>query len=297
MGFRTNVVYTWECARSEPSALQLFQLAGKVGVDPRKALRRFYRQPPHWLEGSGPLARNHVAAMLEHERGSVPVLHVAKESGVSRFSLARYLHAEADIRLSDFLRVLETCSRRLLDFLALWVDVAMLPAAAPAWRRQLLARRAAYERPWSHAVLHCLELFATEPNAPSSEDLARRLGVGVAEVDDCLNLLEQSGQIRREKSRWVFDPSQAIDLGADRDAAQKLAAWWVGIAADRARERAGMFAYNLCAVSSDDLQRIAALQRDFLRQIRAIVAQSKPAERVALIAVQVLGLDGGAKTV
>lgn len=297
LGFRTNVVYTWECARSEPSALQLFHLASKVGVDPRKALGRFYRQPPRWLEGSGPLSRKDVAAMLEHERGGVPVLQVAKESGVSRFSLARYLHAEADIRLSDFLRVLETCSRRVLDFLALWVDVAKLPAAAPGWRRQVLARRAAYERPWSHAVLRCLELFATETTAPSSEDLAKRLGVEPDEVDDCLNLLEQSGQIRREKARWVFDPSQAIELGADREAAQKLAAWWVGIAADRAREHTGMFAYNLCAVSSDDLQRIAALQRDCLRQIRAIVAQSRPAERVALIAVQVLGLDGKPKTV
>jgi hypothetical protein len=56
----------------------------------------------------------------------------------------------------------------------------------------------------------------------------------------------------------------------------------------------GMFAYNLCSVSAADLQRIAELERDCLRQVRAIVASSTPAERVALIAVQVFGFDGRA---
>jgi AcrR family transcriptional regulator len=292
LGFRTNVVYTWECGRSEPSLLQLFQVAAKSSVDPRKALRRFYRQPPPWLAGTGPLSSREVAAMLEHERGGLSVLQVARESGVSRFSLARYLQGAADIRLADFLRVLETCSRRALDFLALWVDVEQLPAAADSWRRQSLARRAAYERPWSHAVLRCLELFNGEDSAPSAAMLAESLGIDEGEVKDCLSLLEQSGQILREKARWVFDPSHAVELGADRQAAQQLAAWWVSVAAERARQQPGMFAYNLCAVSAEDLKRIAALERDCLRQVRAIVAHSKPAERVALIAVQVLGLDG-----
>jgi hypothetical protein len=205
------------------------------------------------------------------------------------------LRGEADIRLPDFLRLLDYCSRRLLDFLALWVDVADLPSAAEAWQRQTLARRAAYERPWSHAVLRCLEL-EQGPRSRHPEAIADKLGIEVREVELCLELLQESGQIRRKGKRWITDPSQAVELSADRERARQLAAWWVAVAAERAKDQPGMFAYNLCSVSSDDLQRIAQLQRDCLRQIRAVVARSKPAERVALINVQVLGLDGKQRT-
>jgi hypothetical protein len=229
---------------------------------------------------------------LEQERGDIPVLQIARETGVSRYSLARYLHAEADIRVSDFLRVLDYCSRRLLDFLSLWVDVSQLPSAADAWKQQSLARRAAYERPWSHAVLRCLELCGQTKKAQHPDAIAARLGIERDEVERCLTLLAESRQIRWNGRRWVTDPTRAIELSADRDAARKLAAWWLSVAAERAGGQQGMFAYNLCSVSSQDLQRIAELQRDCLRRIRAIVARSEPAERVALICVQVFGLDG-----
>jgi transcriptional regulator with XRE-family HTH domain len=292
LGFKTNVVYTWESGRSEPSIQQLFQLAAKTGVHPKQALERFYRSRPAWLEGAESLGRAQVAALLEQERGGVPVLKIARETGVSRHSLARYLRAEADMRLTDFLRVLDYCSRRLLDFVALWVDVNQVPCAAAAWRKQELARRAAYERPWSHAVLRYLELARRGPAAHNPHAIAGCLGIDVAEVKSCLSLLEQSGQIRRKGRQWLTDRAESVELSADRDAARKLAAWWVSVAAERAQQPTGMFAYNLCSVATKDLQRIAQLQRDCLRQIRAIVAESKPAERVALICVQVFGLDG-----
>lgn len=295
LGFRTNVVYTWESGRSEPTVLQLFQLAARTGIEPRGALERFYRHQPAWLSKASELSRREVSALLEQERGGVPIIQIARDTGISRHSLARYLRAEADIRLSDFLSVLDHCSRRLLDFLALWIDPNQLPTASAAWRRQQSSRRAAYERPWSHAVLRCLELDLEQGSTELRELpglIARRLGIDPEEVEQCLVLLEQSQQIRQEGQRWIVDATRAVELSADREAAQKLAAWWVAVAAERATQRRGMFAYNLCSVSSADLQRIAELQRDTLRQIRNIVAQSKPAERVALISVQVLGLDG-----
>lgn len=295
LGFKTNVVYTWESGRSEPSVQQLFQLAAKTGIHPKQALQRFYRSVPPWLATASALGRAEVAALLEQERGGVPVSQIARETGVSRHSLARYLRAEADMRLTDFLRVIDYCSRRLLDFIALWVDVGRLPCAASAWHKQELARHAAYERPWSHAVLRYLELATVGPKAHRPAAIASCLGIEATEVERCLLLLEQSGQIRRKGTRWVTDHAESIELSSDRQAARKLAAWWVSVAAERAQQQGGMFAYNLCSVAAEDLQRIAQLQRDCLRQIRAIVAESKPAQRVALICVQVFGLDGKAQ--
>jgi hypothetical protein len=52
-----------------------------------------------------------------------------------------------------------------------------------------------------------------------------------------------------------------------------------------------MFAYNVCAVSERDLDRLKALQRAFLQQARNIIASSHPVQRVALLQTQIFALD------
>lgn len=91
---------------------------------------------------------------------------------------------------------------------------------------------------------------------------------------------------------WQPVEQRAIDLRAGNAAAKSLAAWWVRVAAERAQAQPGMFAYNVSGVSRPDLDRIQALQVDFLKQVRAIVAESEPVEQVALVAVQIFALDG-----
>ena len=233
-----------------------------------------------------------MAAFLEHERRGISLVAIAKDTGISRFSLARYLRAEADIRLPDMLRLLDYCSHRLLDFLALWTDPTLLPCVAERWQALQLARRAAYERPWSNAVLHCLELQAYR-DSPRHEpgQIARYLGISRQEVEACLELLEQSEQITWNGHHYRGTEQRSVSLSSDPAAARAQAAWWVSVAAERAQSHRGMFAYNLCCVSAEDLQRIAELQRDCLRQIRSVVANSSPGERVALVNVQVLAFD------
>lgn len=289
--FKTNAVYTWECGRSEPTALQVFELAEKTGKPAAATLAGFYRERPAWLTAK--LERGTLAKFLEQERQGIPLVTIAAATGISRFSLARYLGAEADIRLPDLLRVIDFCTHRLLDFLALWVDPGTLPCVAEAWRELHLARRAAYERPWSHAVLRCLELEAyRNSSAHDPRFIAEQLGITLDEVQACLELLQQSQQIAWTGSHYRGQEESAVALSADPAAARAQAAWWLSVATQRAASQRGMFAYNLCCVSAADLQRIAELQRDYLRQVRAIVAASTPGQRVALIGVQVMGFDG-----
>ena len=46
LGFRTNVVHTWEAQRRWPTASRSLRAAQRAGVDPRAALTRFYRTAP-----------------------------------------------------------------------------------------------------------------------------------------------------------------------------------------------------------------------------------------------------------
>jgi hypothetical protein len=232
--------------------------------------------------------------MLRDQRRQVQLVQISRATGYSRFALRRWFNGEAEPRLHEYLEVLDTCSRRVVDFLAAFLDPALLPSAREAHVVQTLARQAAYERPWSHAVLRVLEtddyraLPAHEPGW-----IARRLGISVAEENESLELLSRSRQIEMIDQHYCPRMQTAVDLRAGHDAARALAAWWVSVAADRARASQGMFAYNVCGVSRRDLDRIQALQVDYLKQVRAIVAESNPVEQVALVATQVFSLDAG----
>src|SRR5690606_4448823 len=229
------------------------------------------------------------------QRRQVPLVQIARATGKSRFALRRWFNGEAEPRLHEYLAVLDTCSRRLLDFLAAFVDPALLPAAADAHFVQALARQAAYERPWSHAVMRMLETedYRALP-AHETGWIAKRLGISLAEEVESLELLSRSRQIEMSGALYRPRAQAAVDLRAGHDAARRLAAWWVSVDAERATQSQGMFAYNVCSLSLTDLDRIQALQVDYLKQVRAIVAESNPVERVALIATQVFALDGAA---
>ena len=54
-------------------------------------------------------------------------------------------------------------SLRLIDFIVAFTEPTKLPSLALAWQRRTAARDAAFERPWSHAVLHALELLEYQP--------------------------------------------------------------------------------------------------------------------------------------
>jgi hypothetical protein len=49
-----------------------------------------------------------------------------------------------------------------------------------------------------------------------------------------------------------------------------------------------LFSYNLFSVSRADYQRIKALQKEFFREVRAIVAHSTPSECAGMFAWHVL---------
>ena len=53
---------------------------------------------------------------------------------------------------------------------------------------------------------------------------------------------------------------------------------------------AGSFAFNVFAVSTQDLERLRQLQRDYFNQLRAIVAESAPVERVVVANMQLFAL-------
>lgn len=91
---------------------------------------------------------------------------------------------------------------------------------------------------------------------------------------------------------WEPCGVETVDFRRDPVAAQKLKTFWARFAAERTRRiRPGLFVYNVFAVSRSDLQRLEALLRDTLQEMRSIIAQSQPSEVVALTNFQLFALD------
>jgi hypothetical protein len=293
LGYRTNVAYTWESGRAWPTAARALAAAARTGIDVQAALARFYRSPPAWLAKTPATTPSGIAALLDDLRGRTSVVDLARAAGRNRFAVSRWLKGEAEPRLPDFLLMIETGSLRLLDFLDAFTDPAGMPSVAKAWAQLEATRKAAYEVPWTQAVLRLLEVteYQTLPRHVPGW-IASRLGISIEEEQRCLRLLMQTGQIRQIRGRFRLRNVLAVDTRSDPQAELRAKTWWTRVALERqVVTEDSVFSYNVFAVSERDLVKIRDLYRAYFRQVRSLIGESRPSERVALISVQLVELD------
>jgi transcriptional regulator with XRE-family HTH domain len=290
-GYRSNVAHTWESQRGFPTAARVFQIARQLGVDVDAALRRFYGLAPPWIHEVDIASRQGVARLLTDLAGKTSMVELARYTGKTRFAISRWLKGEAEPRLNDFFQLVECSSMRLVDLIETLVDPQSIPCIRDRWHSMSVARRLAYDAPWTPAVLRALELKAyQELSDPPTAWLARRIGLATDEVQRCLDLLHEAGQIRKEGNKWHLVDVMSLDVRKDQEAAARLRAWWARVAAERCEQRRRGTMYTLCGVSAADLERLREVQKAYFNEMRAIISQSQPVERVALVMAQVLDL-------
>lgn len=293
LGYKSNVAYTWESQRGFPTAARALWAAERVGVPVRDAYKEFYRSTstPAWLEDVDPATPEGVARFLRDLKGRTSIVDLASYSGKSRFAISRWIKGETEPKLPEFFQMVECSSLRLIDFLEQLVDPRKLPSVRERWESIEVARRVAYEAPWTQGVLRALELAAYR-ELPRHEPgwLAKRICIAPELEAECLELLAKTNQIRWEGERWVMGDTLTLDTRKDPAAALKVKTWWGEVALQRFSEgRRGMM-YNLLSVSKRDLERLRELQKAYFNELRTIVAQSEPVECVALATVQLLDL-------
>jgi DNA-binding phage protein len=294
LGYASNIAYRWESGVCFPLAREVFALAKHDGEAGRAALAAFLggKLPPEL--GSVELsARAGVAALLRALRGKVSLVELARRSGFSRFSIARWLSGAAEPRLPELLGMVEAATFRALDFLASFTSIERLPTVAEQYRTLEAARKIAYDVPWSHAVLRALELSdyrALGRHKPGW--LAKRLGISRDEEQRCLAALATARQIRLESGLWTLHQEQIIDTRVQPQRGRRLKAEWLRVALERLEAGAtGIFGYNVMAISRADLARLREMHLAYFRSMQALVADSTPSECVVLFNTELFALD------
>ena len=290
LGFKSNIVNRWEARKAFPSASMFLRIVARAQPKQPSVLLRFFPRPPAQLLAVDPASPQGVAVFLRELRGKVPILALAKEAGCNRYSVSRWLSGSVEPRLPQLLQLIEVMSRRLLDFLARCTDPARLPSVASDWKRLELARRTAYEQPWSHAVLRALEL----PPVKGSDQrawLQERLGASEAELQPALELLEATGQVQRGRGGWKLRRVISVNTSQDAERALALKVSWTETALARMRRGApGNYGYSLFSIAQRDLRRLRDIHLEYVRAMQAVIAASSPGECVGLYCAQLLDL-------
>jgi len=290
LGFKSNIVNRWEAQQSFPTASTFLRVLGRVEAKRASPLVRFFPRPPAELLASGAASPASVAVFLRELRGKVPILSVARESGSNRYSVSRWLAGSVEPRLPQFLCLIEVMSRRLLDFVACCTDPVRLPSVAQAFQRLELVRHAAYEQPWSHAVLRALELEGMRGRDQTAW-LADRLGATPEELTPALALLEATGQVQRTGGRYRLRQVVSVNTSQDPRRALALKVSWTETALARMRSGApGNYGYSVFSVSKRDLRRLRDVHLEYVRAMQALIAASQPGECVGLYCAQLLDL-------
>lgn len=293
-GYRSNIVFRWEAGQCWPTASGFLALHARLRPSATPWLTSFLHKAPDWADTVEPSSPEAVSAFLRHVRGKTPIVRLATLSSRNRYSISRWLEGTTEPKLPDFLCLVDACSRRLVDLVAALEDPERLPSLRARWSQQQLARKAAYDLPWSHAVLRALEL-ADNPRGLTAQQafIARKLGISSDAVREALRVLEAMAQIKKSRGRYVPREVTAVDTGSDPVRAQELKVAWTKTALQRlAADAPGHFGWSVFAVSKADLARLTNLHLQYVRAMREVIASSTPSECVGLYAAQLLDLSG-----
>ncbi len=290
LGYASNVAAQWEGGRRMPTATRCLAIAVRLGLDVNGAFHRFHKETAR-AAGIGETRNKHgiddaqLAAWLRALRGTRSSSEIAAASGLSRYQVARALSGSVKPRLPEFFDLVHALTRRLPEFISEFVDIKAVPTAFDAFKRNETARTLVVRHPWCAAVVTLLDTDDYRRCRDSDAVyLAARLPLPEAELDECLNLLLESGVVRVVDGKSTLYRALTVDMAGDT--ARRLRAHWSAVSAQRvaAPGDGDLFSYNLFSVSLADYERIKALQKDFFREVRAIVAQSTPSECAGMFA-------------
>jgi hypothetical protein len=121
-----------------------------------------------------------------------------------------------------------------------------------------------------------------------------QLGLSQKQAEEALLLLERSGQlVMSGQQQLQVRVTDNVDLAQDPEALRTLKAWAARTGLSRIEQgQPGTYSFNVFCVSERDYKRLQQLHRSYFRQLRAIVAESSPSERVVMTNLQLFALDG-----
>lgn len=299
LGYTSNVLHAWETGVRKPTMGDLWRLAALSRIDVEGALRSILRKPDvklsHAPGGDGG-ARVDGRAWLTELTTGWSAVELARELGCNRNTVARWFQGHTEPKVDQMLHLVQLTTQRLLDFIEQFVPLSDIPALARSSEDLRRQRLLAYEMPWAHAVLRCLEIEEYR-RLPRHQPgfVAERLGLSVEQEEAALVALSSAKQIRKSRGLWRPTRVLSVDTSVLRAADVELKRYWAELGSQRVSERAlekgALFSYNVFTISEEGYQQIRRAHLEYYDRLRAIVAEHQQPTRVVLANVHLIPLD------
>ncbi len=291
LGYRSNVAADWEAGRRMPTAAAFLRAAARVAIPVDRAFEAFHPASASIVRPSDGAA---IAAWLTALQGGTPVQELSDRTGLSRYAVGRILSGRTQVKVPDWLALIEALTGRCSDLVAGFVSISAVPELEAVHQNRSAARDLAFESPWTAAVLRVLETAAWRAHPNHSPELvASWLRIPLETAQEAIHRLVAVGSVEVRAGRLEAGRPLTVGTGGEfgRVAGQK--AHWGRVAAERSQSPTALdqFSYNLMSLSRADRARIGELQRSYFREVRQIVAASQPEETVALLWIGLMTWD------
>jgi hypothetical protein len=124
-------------------------------------------------------------------------------------------------------------------------------------------------------------------------ELARVLERPRGQIRRAIETLMRGGVLSAAQGRYRLTGALTIDVASNPERERAVRMYSANVAGKRLRAPAesDLFSYNVFRIGRDDLATLQALQRDFSRSARALIAGSEPTELAVLLVVHSLVWD------
>lgn len=285
LGYRFNQVYRWESGSTRMTWPDFVRFSEACGIrfDQFCELLRL------------PSCAGDSQALLQNLVGSTRVSLLSRESGISRFVLANWLHGNSTPPVGFVFHLLRLRSM-LIPALNTVVATAKLPCLKDELEIFRLTNRLFTKFPLAAAVYLSLEMkpYVDHPGH-SVETLAEATGIPADKIDYLLQLLEKGQFVEKRSGKYVRRSSALIDLrAADDNSDDDSRLFWTEAAGRALRSSSrpptsGHFAYNMFSVSEQVLEQIQHATVKLFREVQTLVANDPgPPTKLELLAIQLV---------
>lgn len=285
LGFRSNIVYLWETERREAPAWVLFALLKRTRLNLIAALTSFLRYCPAWLTKAAINAPEGLVVDFFHElTHDVPAAQIARDFGVSRFVVQRWLRGQVAPPLPQLLQAIVLYTQRLEEFLGVFAP-GLAPTPPP------LVQALASERQ-AELVLRAVELddYRALPHHRNGW-LAARLGLAGDEERRILEQLFQRGALTWDGAKY-HSSSGSTEVGTDPSVLLQVKRHWLTVAAQRIGQTDdSLFSYRIFTVSEQAWRRVLNLHTAYYRELCKLVKDDAGGDLVGVVSVNSFRID------
>lgn len=267
LGFRGNQLRRWESGDRQIGWDDFTRLCELCDAPLAASLRQVLRIPEAEHDGKSLVAR-----LI----GGASQSQISRVTGLSRYTILRWLQGKATPSLEDVLVLIHNCQYMLLELVAFLVDIDQVPTAHAAYELRRERKQVYYRHPIAPAVLCALNLDEYKA-LPAHVDgyVAEKLRLTPAEEAEVLAALEAVGKIEMKDSRYAVTAEQ-LEL-TDSQEIRTWLAFWLDRAATVMREVDNPHpllncGFDLYATSRATAAKVKAEYLTYFKNVRALLA-------------------------